>query len=78
MSAQTAITNTEFASRIGCSESMASRLLNGQRVAGLDLMQAIHEQYRIPWAKLLEARNAGPEAFGELLRSRVKPAPKAA
>lgn len=71
MSAKTTITNQEFADRIGCHHTMASRLLNGDRTPSLELMQSICEAFAIPMATLIEAKMAGTEAFGAKLRELV-------
>lgn len=71
MSAQTAITNQEFAERVGCHHTMASRLLNGQRLASLELLNRIADEFGIPLADLITARLAGSDELGKTLRSRV-------
>jgi transcriptional regulator with XRE-family HTH domain len=73
MAVTTAITNQEFAEHIGCHHSMASRLLNGQRLPGTDMLARIAEEYDIDVWELLDARQKGAPAFGKLLRTKVKP-----
>lgn len=76
--ATTRMTNAEFGRRVGCSHSMASRIRSGHRLPGLDLMARISEQFGIPVATLLKARQAGPGAMAELLEKRVRGARVAA
>ena len=73
MSAQSSITNQEFAERVDCSHSMASRLLNGQRLPGFDLLVRIGNEFEIPWDVMVDARTSGPAEFGKLLRARALP-----
>lgn len=72
-------TNQAFGDTIGCSHSMASRMVNGKRIPSLDLIQTISEKYGIPLTSLVNARKKGGEAFGELLQRKiVRPANAAA
>lgn len=72
MSMQTITTNQEFADRIGCHFTMASRLLNGQRFPSLALMQRIHDEYGISMSAMLKARTQSTEVFGVLLRAKIR------
>lgn len=65
------MTNQEFGDKTGCHHSMASRLRAGKRRPSLDLMQRISEEFGIPLQDLIDARNEGSEAVGQLLRARV-------
>lgn len=65
------ISNGEFAKATGCSVSMASRLYNGRRLPGADLLAVISEVYGIPLADLHAARNQGPAFMGKILREQV-------
>jgi hypothetical protein len=47
---------------------MASRLRVGKRLPGLDTMRNISERLGVPWTDILNARDAGPDEFGALLR----------
>lgn len=63
--------NTEFAEKVGIHFTMASRLRNGQRLPGADLMYRISTEYDIPMEELARARDQGPGEFGRLLRDRI-------
>lgn len=65
------MTNRTLARQIGCSEAMASRLRAGKRLPSTELINRIHKQYRIPLKALVDAKLAGPEEFGRLIRARV-------
>lgn len=71
-----AITNPEFARRVGCHFTMASRLLNGHRLPGIDLMERISAEFEIPIEDLLAARRDGAAAMAALLRERCHTAPE--
>jgi transcriptional regulator with XRE-family HTH domain len=61
------LSNKELGSRIGVSQSMASRIRNGRRRPGVRTIERIHREFDIPLAVLLEAHRAGAPAFGALL-----------
>lgn len=67
----TVITNEEFGNRIGVSHSMASRIRNGRRLPGTQVLWAIHREFGIPVEELMAAHQDGPTAFGELISGRV-------
>lgn len=67
----TTVTNDAFASRIGVSHSMASRIRNGRRLPSVRTLDAIHREYGIPLETLHRAHLAGPDAFGALMRERL-------
>lgn len=66
-----AVTNREFAEATGCDDTMASRLRNGKRLPGADLLLRIHEAYQVPLDALHDARTRGRKAMGELLRNSI-------
>lgn len=65
------ITNQEFADRVGCHFSMASRLRAGKRLPAVALMRRISKEFKVPMDVLSDAHAKGPEAFGRVLRERV-------
>lgn len=65
------MTNVEFGAAVGCHHSMASRIRNGHRLPGVDLMTRISEQFDIPMSTMLKARKAGPGEMAKLLGKRV-------
>lgn len=69
------ITNEEFGLRVGCSESMASRLRSGDRRPGADLRDRIIKAFGFDrdldtLREVMDA-SASADAFGRLLRERV-------
>lgn len=72
-------TNRELGEAIGCSHSMASRIVTGQRMPSIDLIEKISETFGIPIKTLLDARKKSDVAFGELMQRKVvRPANAAA
>lgn len=71
------LTNEEFGRRVGCSESMASRLRGGHRRPGADLRDAIVREFQLDPAQVMEAYESA-EQFGEFLRENVFKMPVAA
>ena len=66
------MTNREFAERVGCHHSMASRLRAGKRAPSLEMMSRISKHFRtVSLDELVDAHLEGPEAVGALLRERV-------
>lgn len=65
------MTNEEFAQRVGCHHSMASRLRAGKRLPGADLIDRIAQEFNIEFEDLYAARRKGSEAIGRLLREQV-------
>lgn len=64
-------TNMQFGQLVGCSHSMASRVVNGKRVPGIEAIEKISEVFGIPLQTLLDARRKGAEEFGKLMQKRV-------
>lgn len=73
MAVASAITNQAFAEKVGCHHSMASRLLNGQRLPSVELMNEISKAFDIPMADLVAARLEGADKMGQVLRTRTSP-----
>lgn len=71
MPTKTRTSNMEFARRVGCHHSMASRIRAGKRRCSLDLLQRISTEFGIPLRTLANAHRKGAPALGELLRKRV-------
>lgn len=65
------MTLLEFGTRVGIDFTYASRLKNGKRLPSAYVMDRIAAEFNISAKALLEAHSDGPEAFGELLRTRV-------
>lgn len=63
-------TNGSFASMVGCSESMASRLRTGQRRPSAELRDRIVLRYKLDPLSAIQAY-ASAETFGEFLRIHV-------
>lgn len=61
------MTNEEFAEKVGIDYTTASRLRNGRRLPSGQLLVRIHDEFRIPWQRLMEAYAKGPAVFSELL-----------
>lgn len=66
-----AVTNQEFAEATGCDSTMASRLRNGHRLPGADLLHRIATEYEIPLELLHQKRDEGCEAMGAFLRDAI-------
>lgn len=66
-----ALSNQQFADRVGCDFTTASRLRNGQRRPSVALMTRISEEFGLPLDELVDAHNQGPKAFGKLLTLKV-------
>ncbi len=66
-----AITNVEFGRRVGCSHSMASRIINGHRLPSIDVIERIRAEYDVDLDAMLDARRQGAQAFGVLMREQV-------
>lgn len=62
------VPNPAFAALIGVSPSMASRLLNGERLPSLDTIVRISEACDRPLAEVVAARNEGHTECGLYLR----------
>lgn len=61
------VSNNEFARRVGCHYTMASRLRSGQRLPSAALLTRISREFGIPSEDLLKAREQGTKAFSALL-----------
>lgn len=72
------MTNNEFAEILGYHHSMASRIRSGERLPGVGRLRVLSRRFGISLEELLEAYEAGPATFGELVRLRVFSPPKAA
>lgn len=66
-----AVTLDEFADRVGCHFTTASRLRGGHRLPGRELLGRIVEAYNLDDKEALTAFTSGKEAFGQLLRDRI-------
>ena len=66
------ISNEEFGRRVGVSHSMASRMRSGVRLPGVRTMARISKEFGIPLEELVAKHEEGPEAFGAMLRRRVR------
>jgi transcriptional regulator with XRE-family HTH domain len=66
------LTNQEFGDKVGVGHSMASRIIRGKRLPGTRTIHRIHASFDIPLEDLLMAHDEGAEAFGELIRERLR------
>lgn len=67
-----AVTLEAFADRVGCHFTTASRLRNGQRMPGRELLGRIVEEFDLdPQETLRIFTREDPEEFGEYLRANV-------
>jgi transcriptional regulator with XRE-family HTH domain len=66
-----AITNEEFASRVGCHFTMASRMRNGHRLPSVRTLIKISSEFDLKMDDLTSAYSAGPVTFSEFLRENV-------
>lgn len=65
------MTNEEFAQRVGCHFTMASRMKNGERLPSVKTLVRISDEFNLPISTLTQAHTQGPVAFSKLLRERV-------
>lgn len=69
------MTNEEFGLRVGCSESMASRLRSGDRRPGADLRDRIIKAFGydkdLDTLREVMDASASADTFGRFLRERV-------
>lgn len=70
------MTNEQFGGRVGCSESMASRLRSGKRRPGPDLLFAIMREFDLDRDATEKAFLEGKASFGKLLRETVFQPPR--
>lgn len=65
------MTNREFAERVGCDHTMASRLRSGVRLPSARLMTRIKDEFNLDWDEIMAAYNGGEEKFGEFIRTKI-------
>ncbi len=65
------MTNEQFGARAGVSESMASRLRNGQRLPGAGVLSNIIQEFDLDPAAVFKAYSSGAEAFSAYLKEYV-------
>lgn len=65
------MTNDEFATRVGCHYSYASRLRRGERMPSVPLLFAIIVEFDLPETETLKAFRDGQLAFSAYLRREV-------
>lgn len=68
------MTNDQFAARVGCSFTYASRLRNGSRMPSAPMLAKIIAAFpEVPSleSELVAAAGVGAEAVGKVLRGRV-------
>jgi len=65
------LTNYEFAERVGCDFTMASRLKLGKRMPSADLLVRIIRAFELPPDEVIAAYEGGPTVFSRYLRTRV-------
>jgi transcriptional regulator with XRE-family HTH domain len=65
------MTNEEFARRVGCDFTTASKLFKGSRMPSAVRLAAIWRAFSLDGNELLAAYSGGPEVFSAYLRSRV-------
>jgi transcriptional regulator with XRE-family HTH domain len=66
-----AVTNEEFAERVGVHFTMASRMRNGNRLPSVKTMISISNAFDLKMDDLSDAYAAGPDQFGEFLRENI-------
>jgi transcriptional regulator with XRE-family HTH domain len=65
------MTNEDFAKRVGCHFTMASRLRNGDRLPSVKTLIKISTEFNVPVETLTRAHAKGAPAFSKLLRDRI-------
>lgn len=65
------MTNLEFGERVGCSESMASRLRSGDRLPGREQLGRIVAEFELNQEEAFAAYTAGRMAFGKYVTEKV-------
>lgn len=63
--------NEEFAERVGCDFTTASRYRNGQRTPSYAMLVRICKAFDLEMTPLILACAKGPEAFGKLISQLV-------
>lgn len=66
-----AVTLDDFADRVECHFTTASRLRSGERLPGRRLLGRIVKEYDLDHEGALDAFTKGPDAFGDFLRQHV-------
>ena len=66
-----ATSNQEFAQRVGCHVSTASRLKRGKKMPSTSMLIKISRAYEIPMDDLARAYSEGPDQLGDLIRDRI-------
>lgn len=61
-------TNKQLADAIGVSQSMASRIRNGQRLPSIAVMNRIASYFDVDLLRLVNTHEQGRAAFGALIR----------
>jgi len=65
------VTNHEFAKRVGCDHTMASRLRNGKRRPSTNTLVRICSAYGLDEGEALRKLSAGVKVFSEWLTDQV-------
>lgn len=60
--------NTQFAAKVGCNHTMASRLRSGQRMPSPSMLLAICKAYEVDEGEALRKYGEGAESFSAWLR----------
>lgn len=66
-----AVTNKDFGARVGCSESMASRVRSGKRLPSPSLLRLIITKCELDAEQAMTAWLAGREGFSEYITKEV-------
>jgi transcriptional regulator with XRE-family HTH domain len=69
------MTLEDFASRVDCHLSTASRLRSGERLPSLTLLARIGREFELPLPELVAQYERGRPAFAEYLRTNVFDSP---
>lgn len=72
------VSNNQFARAVGCHYTLSSRLRNGHRRPSVDMLNRIRNAYDLDADDMLEAYEAGTEAFAKYLRKNIFEATDAA
>lgn len=65
------MTNEQFAQKVGCDYTTASRLRNGQRLTSVSVLVKIADEWDLDLEELVRVHDSGKENFGEFLRLHV-------
>jgi len=66
-----AVTNEEFAERVGCHFTMASRMRNGHRLPSVRTLIKISHEFDLKMDDLSSAYENGPNSFSSFLRENI-------